>query len=191
VKLGKNKKLIKRIIIGVLTSVIIALILMYRYHLKYFYLKLITPKVNIENEEKYKDLHPVFKYHFYKFLKTLEKQGVKIIATSGYRSIEKQNELYNAGITNTKGGYSTHNFGIGADLNLITPEGVNLKMATSKNKWLDTIQGFESFGLRWGGNFSGFYDPVHFDIKDKFPDLEYLRMLYSNNDLVNKKFVKI
>ena len=64
-------------------------------------------------------------------------------------------------------------------------------MATSKNKWLDTIQGFENFGLRWGGNFSGFYNPVHFDIKDKFPDLEYLRMLYNNNDLVNKKFVKI
>ena len=80
---------------------------------------------------------------------------------------------------------------MGADLNLITPEGEQLKMATDKNKWLDTIKGFKNFQLRWGGDFTNFYDPVHFDFKNKFESLEYLRMLYNNNELVNKKFVKI
>ena len=189
-KLAKNKKLIKRIILGVFTSLIIALILMYRYHLKYFYLSLITPKVTIENEEKYKDLHPVFKYHFYKFLKTLERKGVRIIATSGFRSWDKQNELYQSGATNTKAGYSTHNFGMGADLNLITPEGKQLKMSSTINEWLPTIENYEKYNLRWGGYFIP-KDTVHFDFKNKFQSLEYLRMLYNNNELVNKKFVKI
>ena len=165
--LGKNKKIIKRIILGVFTSLTIALILMYRYHIYYYILKLKTPKVEIQNEEKFKDLHPLFKYHFYKFLKTLEKRNYQIIATSGYRSFDKQNELYNSGLTTARAGYSLHNYGLGADINLITPEGNN---------------------LRWGGNFD---DNVHFDYKNKFPDIDYLKMLYDNNELVNKKFIKI
>jgi peptidoglycan LD-endopeptidase CwlK len=190
VKLGKNKKLIKRIILGVCTSLIIAFILMYRFHIYYYVLKLKTPKVDIENEDKFKDLHPVFKYNLYRFLKTLNQKGVRIIATSGYRSFEEQNELYQSGATNTQAGYSMHNYGLGADLNLVTPSGTQLKMSSNRNSWLDTIQGYENYHLRWGGNFN-LQDNVHFDFKNKFEDIEYLKMLYDNNELVNRKFIKI
>jgi len=186
--LGKNKKIIKRIILGVFTSLTIALILMYRYHIYYYFLKLKTPKVEIQNEEKFEYLHPIFKYHFYKFLKTLEKRNYKIIATSGYRSFEKQNELYNSGLTTAMAGFSLHNYGLGADINLITPQGNNLVMASSKNNWLVAVADYENYGLRWGGNFN---DNVHFDYKNKYPDIDYLKMLYDNNELVNKKYIKL
>jgi peptidoglycan LD-endopeptidase CwlK len=188
VKLVKNKKIVKRIIIGVCTSLFIALVLMYRYHIYYYILKLKTPKVEIENDEKFKFIHPVFKYNLYKFLKTLEQRNYKIIATSGYRSFEKQNELYNSGLSTAKAGYSLHNYGLAVDINLVTPEGNSLVMNSSKNNWLVAVSEYEKYGLRWGGNFN---DNVHFDYKNKYPDIEYLKMLYDNNDLVNKKFIKI
>jgi peptidoglycan L-alanyl-D-glutamate endopeptidase CwlK len=144
--------------------------------------------VKIENEEKLKDLHPIFKINLYKFLKGLEKKGYKIIATSGYRSFEKQNELYNSGVTSAQAGHSMHNYGLATDINLISPLGEHLKMNTSKSKWLQAVEGYEKFGLRWGGNFD---DNVHFDYKDKYPDIYYLKSLFENNDLVNKKFIKL
>ena len=181
-----SKELIKKIAIGVLTSVVIAFLYSYRYQIYYTVLRILTPKSsNPENNEIIRGLHPIFAYKAGKIVKDIERNGGTIVLTSGYRSPQKQEYLYNTGQTTAPALSSYHNFGFAFDCNIN-----GLKMASSKDKWkpfADYIK--DKYNVRWGGDFSSFYDPVHFDYGTKYPISE-LRNLYNEEKLVNKTFVK-
>jgi peptidoglycan L-alanyl-D-glutamate endopeptidase CwlK len=184
----KNKELIKRVLIGIFISVIATAIYACRHIIYYWWLRIITPKTKDEaNNQIIKELHPVFAYKIAKLVKTRENAGHNIILTSGFRSWEQQEELYNSGETTAPPGSSLHNYGMAVDLN---EDGI-LKMATSASTWRNSgiVSDAENMGMRWGGDFNN-YDPVHFDYMKKY-DINLLKGLYQNGHLVQKKYVKI
>lgn len=188
-KLDKNKKeLIKRIIIGVIVGVIATAVYSFRYAIYYFYLRLRTLKTkDTANNKIIEGLHPVFAYRIAKLVKSREDKGHSIILTSGFRGWDEQNELYQAGQTTAEAGNSLHNYGMAVDLN----EDGQLKMNSSTNAWLNSgiVAEAEELGMRWGGYFNN-VDRVHFDYMKKY-DINLLKSLYNNGELVKNKFVKI
>lgn len=126
-------------------------------------------KINIQLDQ----LHPWMRYKVELWLKRLTKAGYSIVITEGYRSIEKQNELYAQGrtkkgaiITNAKGGNSQHNFGIAVDfaLNMDVDGDGDIK----DDLWNDSKNHFEKIadiaktvGLAWGGDWKSIKDKPH------------------------------
>ena len=93
--------------------------------------------------------------------------GVDIKIISGTRSYDEQNSLYEQGrtkagriVTNVRGGYSNHNFGIAFDIGVF--EG---------GRYLDESPAYKAvgalgmkLGLEWGGNWKSFQDEPHFQL---------------------------
>jgi len=94
--------------------------------------------------------------------------GIRIKVISGLRSYAEQDALYAQGrstpgnvITNVKGGYSNHNFGIAFDVavfegNKYLPESVKYKAVG--------VLGTD-LGLEWGGNWKTVVDQPHFQLR--------------------------
>ena len=92
--------------------------------------------------------------------------GIKII--SGTRTYDEQNALYEQGrskagriVTNARGGYSNHNFGIAFDIGVF--EG---------GRYLDESPAYKAvgalgikLGLEWGGNWKTIQDEPHFQFR--------------------------
>lgn len=94
--------------------------------------------------------------------------GIKIKIISGHRSYEEQNKLYAQGrtapgkkVTNAKGGYSNHNFGIAFDIGVF--EGAIYMGDSPKYKAVGVL-GME-LGLEWGGNWKTIVDQPHFQLR--------------------------
>jgi len=112
-------------------------------------------------------------------------KGHAVRMVEGYRSIERQNELYAQGrttagavVTNAKGGQSFHNYGVAVDF-VFRKEGYN----ASDTLWallgkVGKLQGFE-----WGGDWQGFVDRPHFELK-----LGYTLADFQNGKVDYKKF---
>ncbi len=94
--------------------------------------------------------------------------GIRIKITSGLRTYAEQDALYAQGrstrgniVTNAKGGYSNHNFGIAFDVavfegNKYVPESVKYKAVGALGTDL---------GLEWGGNWKTIVDQSHFQLR--------------------------
>jgi peptidoglycan L-alanyl-D-glutamate endopeptidase CwlK len=93
--------------------------------------------------------------------------GIAIKIISGTRTYEEQNTLYEQGrtttgriVTNARGGYSNHNFGIAFDIGVFEggryiPESPAYKRVGELGKRL---------GLEWGGDWK-FQDEPHFQLR--------------------------
>lgn len=108
-------------------------------------------------------LDPKFAQKLSLFEKTLAAHGIKVILTWGYRSIESQNALYAKGrttpgniVTNARGGYSWHNFGLAADYAFV----INGKV-TWNGPWDTFGKIAKECGLEWGGSWKTFKDRPH------------------------------
>ena len=94
--------------------------------------------------------------------------GIAIKIISGTRSYEEQNALYEQGrtqpgriVTNARGGYSNHNFGIAFDIGVF--EG---------GRYLDESPAYQAvgalgkqLGLDWGGDWRSIQDEPHFELR--------------------------
>ena len=94
--------------------------------------------------------------------------GICIKALSGTRSYDEQNALYEQGrsqpgriVTNARGGYSNHNFGVAFDIGVF--EG---------GRYLDESPSYKAVGalglklcLEWGGNWKTIVDEPHFQLR--------------------------
>jgi len=113
-----------------------------------------------------KNLHPVLQDKANQFIKACASKGITVGITQGFRSIEYQNGLYAQGrttagkiVTNCKGGYSPHNYGLAFDFCLYTNGKVDWD---SRNKqWAQAGAIGESLGLEWGGRWTSFVDLPH------------------------------
>jgi peptidoglycan L-alanyl-D-glutamate endopeptidase CwlK len=113
------------------------------------------------------DLLPLVKRQSDKVIAAMSLLGLPVRVVEGYRSPERQTELYNQGrttkgniVTNAKAGESLHNFGCAVDL-VFRKQGYN---ATNK-QWkllgdIGKVNGFE-----WGGDFKNFIDRPHLEMK--------------------------
>lgn len=108
-------------------------------------------------------LRPEFVAKLNLFEKKLSDAGIKVVMTCGYRSSKEQDLLYAKGrsapgsvVTNAKGGYSWHNFGLAADYAFV----INGKVTWS-GPWSKFGVIVRSCGLEWGGDFKSICDRPH------------------------------
>lgn len=128
----------------------------------------IDPRHKVEIDVK--EMHPWLRYDMCMLLDGCIKAGIPLIITSCYRSFSEQNLLYAEGrtksggiITNAKGGYSQHNFGIAFDI-AIGIKGHTWDIAYFKKVW--KIAQKLKLPLGWGGNWKTFKDMPHFYLNE-------------------------
>jgi hypothetical protein len=120
--------------------------------------------LKVEQENFVRDLHPAFQNKFRQFIRDVEQSGWSVIVTSGYRTFARQAQLRAQDSRNAQPGLSLHNYGLAIDIN--AQRGATwLRKASSRKAWVDSgIPAIaKRHGLRWGGDFTGYHDPVHFD----------------------------
>ncbi|MGE8468861.1 MAG: M15 family metallopeptidase [Pseudomonas putida] len=92
---------------------------------------------------------------------------------SGTRSYSEQDEIYAIGrtrelhrkpVSNAKGGYSNHNFGIAFDVGIFIGEHY-----VGDSPLYETLGVLgEELGLFWGGRWKHFYDGAHFQLRPQW-----------------------
>ena len=94
--------------------------------------------------------------------------GIRIKIISGLRTYAEQDELYAKGrttpgpkVTNARGGYSNHNFGIAFDIGVF--EGQKYLADSIKYKAVGVLG--TDLGLDWGGNWTSIVDQPHFQLR--------------------------
>lgn len=118
-------------------------------------------------EKKLQGVHPLVAAKARQLIEQAYKERINVIITQGLRTIEEQNELYAQGrtkpgkiVTNAKGGYSYHNFGLAFDFAILNADGsVNWNV---DEKWKRVGAIGKSLGLEWGGDWKNFKDYPHF-----------------------------
>ncbi|HEX8279983.1 MAG TPA: M15 family metallopeptidase [Chthoniobacterales bacterium] len=97
--------------------------------------------------------------------------GINIKVISGLRTYAEQNELYAQGrskpgriVTNARGGYSNHNFGIAFDIGVF--DGAKYIPESPRYKALGAMG--VALGLEWGGNWKTIKDEPHFQLRPKW-----------------------
>lgn len=123
-------------------------------------------------------LHPVVKQAAELLIERCHARGVPIVITQGLRTIAEQNALYNQGrtlpgliVTNARGGYSYHNFGLAIDFALLMPDGKNVSWDMRRDgdfdrtfDWLEVVEEAKKIGFEWGGDWKTFKDYPHFEM---------------------------
>lgn len=137
-----------------------------------------------------KKLHPRLRKLTNELVTACERKGIPIKITQGYRSKAEQDALYAKGrtkpgnrVTNARGGYSMHNWGVAIDFCRNDGKGA-----------YDDSDGFfskvgkvgKSLGLEWGGDWKSIKDKPHFQLPDWGSTTEKLRTRYGTYE----KFVK-
>ena len=127
-------------------------------------------------------LHPTLQAKIKELEKLCNKNGLKIRITQGLRTVAEQDALYAQGrtkpgnkVTNAKGGYSMHNWGVAFDF--CRDDG--------KNPYDDSDGFFTkvgrlgvSIGLEWGGNWKSPVDKPHLQLPDWGSTTSILRSQY-------------
>jgi peptidoglycan L-alanyl-D-glutamate endopeptidase CwlK len=117
--------------------------------------------------------------------------GIQIKVISGLRSYTEQNALYAQGrtqagrkVTNARGGYSNHNFGIAFDIGVF--EGSRYLGESPKYKAVGAL-GME-LGLEWGGSWKTIVDEPHFQLRPAWAtDLSERQMLAQLRGIVSEE----
>lgn len=124
--------------------------------------------VDDRSEKNIATLHPVVKPYARALVQKAYERGIEIKVISGTRSYAEQNELYEQGrtksgpiVTNARGGYSNHNFGIAFDIGLF--DGARYIPESPLYKVVGSIG--TSLGLEWGGNWTSIVDEPHFQLR--------------------------
>lgn len=106
-------------------------------------------------------------------------RGVRLRFTHVYRTIEQQNALFKQRprVTNSKGGQSIHNYGLAFDIVMLYDldnngvfETASFDLLKDRDRdgqadWLEVANYFKSKGWNWGGDWTGFKDSPHFEVK--------------------------
>ncbi|WP_433943593.1 M15 family metallopeptidase [Paenibacillus sp. SN-8-1] len=104
--------------------------------------------------------------------------GVPIVITQGLRTISEQDGLYAQGrtkpgaiVTNARGGYSYHNFGVAIDFALLMPDGKSVTWDMKRDgdgdgiaDWDEVVADAKRLGWAWGGDWRTFKDYPHFEM---------------------------
>lgn len=118
-------------------------------------------------EKKLVGVHPLVATKARQLIERAYREGINVIITQGLRTVEEQNELYAQGrtkpgriVTNAKGGYSYHNYGLAFDFAIMKDDGSVSWNVDDKWKRVGAIG--KSLGLEWGGDWTSFKDYPHF-----------------------------
>lgn len=124
--------------------------------------------VDERSEKNISTLHPSVRPYARALVQRAAERGIQIKVISGTRSYAEQNELYEQGrtksgnvVTNARGGYSNHNFGIAFDIGVF--DGTRYLPESPLYKVVGSIG--TSLGLEWGGNWVSLVDEPHFQLR--------------------------
>jgi len=141
-------------------------------------------------------LHPYVKAKAEELVANANKRltgNYKIMITQGLRTKAQQNELYAQGrtqaqlnavglsnvkakpsmdkVTNARGGYSMHNYGLAIDFALRSVDGKDVTWAMNKDfdgdgkaDWMEVVEEAKKLGFEWGGDWKSFKDYPHFQL---------------------------
>lgn len=138
-------------------------------------LKVVTPFDPL-TEKHLRSMRPVAQDKFREVLGIVipmmkEKYDVDVRLISGTRTYAEQDWLYEQGrtrsgsiITDARGGFSNHNFGVAGDLGLFKDnrylDEEDERLSTSYYREIAIIA--KRMGMTWGGDWRTFVDPPHF-----------------------------
>lgn len=110
----------------------------------------------------------------------LEQEGIEIRVVQGLRSWTEQAGLYEQGrttpgeiVTNCKGGFSYHNFGMAADCvpsQFAPSQPYSPDWHANHPSWIRMEKIGQSLGLDVGANWRSFPDAPHFQLTGKYPE---------------------
>ena len=141
----------------------------------------LTEKVDDRSEKNIATLLPQVQPYARALVLKAAAAGITIKVISGLRTYEEQDALYEQGrskpgpvVTNARGGYSNHNFGIAFDIGVW--DGGKYVGESPKYKAVGAL-GID-LGLVWGGNWKTIQDEPHFQLRpDWAADLTEKNML--------------
>lgn len=127
-----------------------------------------TDHANARSERVIATLHPLVQPYARGLYFKSREHGLVVNIISGLRSYDEQDALYAQGrtwagsvVTNARGGYSNHNFGIAFDVGLF-----------ERNQYLGESPMYKAvgalggeLGLQWGGNWRTLVDQPHFQLR--------------------------
>ncbi len=159
----------------------------------------INSRYKNRNNEAISSLHPNIQQSAKDFISEANRQGIDLLVTSDYRSVDQQNKLYNKGrdkngnvtdrsavVTNVPGGQSNHNFGLALDV-VEVKDGAAL---WENDNW-DKIGNIgKSEGFEWGGDWTSFEDKPHFENTQGLSTSQ-LKALYDEGKLDDAGYVLI
>ncbi len=102
------------------------------------------------------------------------KENCEYVAISGNRTFEEQDALYAIGrtrpgrkVTNARGGYSNHNFGIALDFGVFRDGKYLDEKSPHLAAHVHRLAGklAPKYGLDWGGAWTTFVDTPHFEVR--------------------------
>jgi peptidoglycan L-alanyl-D-glutamate endopeptidase CwlK len=115
-------------------------------------------------------LHPRMRPFARALIEKAAGQGIIIKVTSGTRSFAEQDKLFaqRPKVTNARGGFSNHNFGIAIDITIFKgstdPESAKTPVFESPLYKVIGSMGTD-LGLEWGGNWKTIVDEPHFQLR--------------------------
>lgn len=119
------------------------------------------------------EIHPELAKKVEILLNEAQAQGLDVFAFEGFRSIQKQNALYESGrgVTQATGGNSYHNYGLAVDIVFKDKNGN--PSWDNNHDWQKLGDIGKSLGLKWGGDFKKpngqpFKDMAHFEFHPGF-----------------------
>lgn len=138
-------------------------------------------------------LHPSVAEKARQLIQQAHGEGIFLIMTEGLRTIQEQNALYEQGrskpgkiVTNARGGYSYHNYGLAFDICVCDIVGEKLVPNWSVNqRWKRVGEIGKKLGLEWGGDWVNFRDYPHFQLTF---DLTLAQLLRGKKPSVGKAY---
>ena len=130
----------------------------------------ISAKYAAANKKFLDSLNPAERSTFINFINDIQKLGYAVVITSAARSTADQVKQKKANSKNATPGFSTHEYGIALDINLVK-DGKWINKDSSLDTWRKTgvvDLALKKYNMRWGGTFAGYLDPVHFDEGKKY-----------------------
>lgn len=126
-------------------------------------------KVDERSERVISTLHPRLRNNARQLVQSAGAKGIKIKIISGLRTYDEQNALYAQGrtssgrvVTNARGGYSNHNFGVAFDVGVFSADG---KYLDESPAYKTVGQLGKALGFEWGGDWSSIQDQPHFQLR--------------------------
>lgn len=134
--------------------------------------------VYLKSNAKLVGLNPVVAAATSVLIERCYSKGVPILITQGLRSIDYQNGLYAQGrskpgsiVTNAKGGFSFHNFGLAVDFVILNPDGKTVSWDVKRDldkdgqkDWWEVVEIAEAIGFEAGARWTKFLDMPHFQM---------------------------
>ncbi len=150
--------------------------------------QLAIEKVDDRSEAKIATLLPNIRPIARALVQKAAANGIQIKVISALRTFAEQDALYAQGrttagrkVTNARGGYSNHNFGIAFDIGVFSG---NRYLPESPQYKAVGVLGMD-LGLEWGGNWKTIVDQPHFQLRPEWAcDISEKEMLAALRDRV-------